>query len=262
MKAPYFPLFVNNWLGSSRINSLSPEEENAYFRLLLYEWNDDTCSLPSDDKSLSSMSRLGAKWNDSKSSVLSFFELHNGRYYNEKLLSLRQRSDELRAKQSQKGVKGMLSRWKNNQKTDNNGYNTAITSVIKTDNTAITPTVDNTSTYKEEEKIAVTVRKPTQPAHRIKIADDSWIQGLRPDCVKQGINIDKELIAMNRWLSLRPGRKLTQRFVINWLNKCDKAIQAYPNTRWNPAAQGNENTIANMNKELERSKKMQMEALK
>jgi len=33
-----------------------------------------------------------------------------------------------------------------------------------------------------------------------------------------------EIIKMQRWLTVRPGRKLTQRFVINWLNKCDKKI--------------------------------------
>jgi len=144
MKAPYFPLFVNNWLGSARIAALTPAEENAYFRLLLYEWNDEKCSLPEDDESLSTLSRLKSAWPKSKQRVLQFFELHDGRYYNEKLLSLWIAAQELRAKQSAKGVKGMLSRW----------HNTAITPVITqlslADNTAITPTPTPTPTDKNK----------------------------------------------------------------------------------------------------------------
>jgi len=39
-----------------------------------------------------------------------------------------------------------------------------------------------------------------------------------------GINIDREIGKMEVWLSLHPGRKLTKKFVVNWLNKIDTPI--------------------------------------
>lgn len=65
---------------------------------------------------------------------------------------------------------------------------------------------------------------PSEPASRIKLCTDDWLNSLKPDCQKQGIDLDKEIINMKRWLSARPARKMTQRFVINWLNKCDKIV--------------------------------------
>jgi hypothetical protein len=59
----------------------------------------------------------------------------------------------------------------------------------------------------------------------IRVVDENWLNSLRPDCEKQGINLDDQVIKMKRWLSLRPSRKFTQKFVINWLNKVDRTIE-------------------------------------
>jgi len=57
-------------------------------------------------------------------------------------------------------------------------------------------------------------------------ADSTWLESMRPDCKKQGIDLDGEIVRMKRWLSgpKGKGRKLTQQFVINWLNRCDKIV--------------------------------------
>jgi hypothetical protein len=55
--------------------------------------------------------------------------------------------------------------------------------------------------------------------------DDQWLNDLRKSEVYRGINVDRELGKMKMWLSLRPGRKLTRRFIVNWLNKIDAPIQ-------------------------------------
>jgi hypothetical protein len=39
------------------------------------------------------------------------------------------------------------------------------------------------------------------------------------------IDVDTELVKMRGWLSTRKGRRLTQRFAVNWLNKIDKPIK-------------------------------------
>jgi len=38
-------------------------------------------------------------------------------------------------------------------------------------------------------------------------------------------NVPLEIKKMEQWLSLRPGRKLTRRFIVNWLNKIDKPLK-------------------------------------
>ena len=80
----------------------------------------------------------------------------------------------------------------------------------------------------EEDKIART-DKPSKPAPRIKIADTAWIESLRPDCVKQGIDLNNEIIKAQRWLLTRPKRKFTQKFFIGWLNNTDKTIGGFGN---------------------------------
>ncbi len=142
MKAPYFPLFVNNWLGSGRVSAMTPAEEGAYIRLLCYEWNDEKCSLPADDLSLATLSRLGVDWKHSAAKIRAMFDEHEGRLYSEKLLSLRMEADALREKKHSAGVKGMLSRW----------HNTAITKLLQNDNPTPTPTPTPTEQNKTPEE--------------------------------------------------------------------------------------------------------------
>jgi uncharacterized protein YdaU (DUF1376 family) len=155
MKAPYFPLFVNNWLGSGRVSAMTPAEEGAYIRLLCYEWNDDKCSLPNDDLSLATLSRLGVDWKQSAAKLRAMFDEHDGRLYSEKLLSLRMEADTLREKKHSAGVKGMLSRW----------HNKAITKLLQNDNPTPTPTPTPTEQNKASE--SNTEKKP-QAARVIK----------------------------------------------------------------------------------------------
>jgi len=81
-----------------------------------------------------------------------------------------------------------------------------------------------------DKKIAVK-DKPSPPASRIKIADQQWIEELRPDCKKQGIDLDAEIIKAKRWLLKAPGRKFTQKYFINWLNRCDKTLDIKPSRK-------------------------------
>ena len=46
------------------------------------------------------------------------------------------------------------------------------------------------------------------------------------------IDVDTELVKMRGWLSTRKGRRLTQRFAVNWLNKIDKPIEVENKKSW------------------------------
>ena len=67
---PDFPLYVNDWLSSSAISSMTPAEEGAFIRLLCFAWNEHDCTLPDDDARLASMSRFGGDWGRGSGSKL------------------------------------------------------------------------------------------------------------------------------------------------------------------------------------------------
>lgn len=59
----------------------------------------------------------------------------------------------------------------------------------------------------------------------MKQTDEQWLENLKKSDIYRGINVQREIGKMKMWLSLRPGRKLTRRFIVNWLNKIDVPFQ-------------------------------------
>lgn len=83
----WFPVFVADWLTSDEITLMLPEQEGAFFRLLLRAWGKGVAepSIPSDDASLATLSRLGKRWGKLGPLIREQFEERNGRLYNAKL---------------------------------------------------------------------------------------------------------------------------------------------------------------------------------
>lgn len=52
-----------------------------------------------------------------------------------------------------------------------------------------------------------------------------WIESIKKNSAYKGINIDRELGRMDAWLSTRPKRKKTKRFILNWLNRIDVDVR-------------------------------------
>lgn len=76
-KSPAFSIYVNDWLGSTSIQLMTPAQEGAYFRLLCHAWSDPHCSLPDDDHALAVLSRLGDEWHNGASVLIrKCFETH------------------------------------------------------------------------------------------------------------------------------------------------------------------------------------------
>lgn len=113
-KSPAFSFYANDWLGSLNVAMMTPEEEGAYIRLLCYAWGDPDCSLPDDDNALASLSRLGERWfNGRSTNVRKCFEPHPekpGRIYNKRLSIEREKQVERSVKNSEAGVKSGQSR--------------------------------------------------------------------------------------------------------------------------------------------------------
>jgi hypothetical protein len=55
-----------------------------------------------------------------------------------------------------------------------------------------------------------------------KLSDEEWLKSIEPNY--PGIDVPGEIRKMSSWLTLRPTRKMTRRFVLNWLNNADKVM--------------------------------------
>ncbi len=55
--------------------------------------------------------------------------------------------------------------------------------------------------------------------------DDEFLASLLKNPAYQGIDIQRELSKMDAWLSVRPEKKKTRRFIVNWLNRADKEVR-------------------------------------
>jgi hypothetical protein len=65
-----------------------------------------------------------------------------------------------------------------------------------------------------------------------KDKDKDIIDSIRINPAYKHINIDNELLKMDAWIRLHPGRKKTPRFVLNWLNKIEAPLPTdKPKTR-------------------------------
>lgn len=61
-KDPAMPFYVNDWLSSPRVQSMTAAQELAYFRLCLFCWASGDASIPDDDDQLATISRMGKGW--------------------------------------------------------------------------------------------------------------------------------------------------------------------------------------------------------
>ena len=51
----------------------------------------------------------------------------------------------------------------------------------------------------------------------------SWLSGLEKKYKEVGVDVREEYVKAAAWISERPGRRFTRRFLVNWLNKSDKS---------------------------------------
>jgi len=57
-----------------------------------------------------------------------------------------------------------------------------------------------------------------------RLSPEAFVAMLKLNPAYKGINVDAELGKMDAWLSAHPGRKRTQAFMVNWLNKIDRGV--------------------------------------
>ena len=53
---------------------------------------------------------------------------------------------------------------------------------------------------------------------------------------KRGVKVEDELRKMKSWLATRQGRRMTLRFIVNWLNKCEGTVEVKIKPKVSPSA--------------------------
>ena len=117
MKTPSFNFYPNNWLASSRIMTMLPEQEGAYIRLLAYQWNSEYQTIPEDDQELAMLSRLGERWHKLGTKIKACFhavEDMPGHLRNDRLFFEYQRVEKCRERKAAGGRKSAAVRWGGN----------------------------------------------------------------------------------------------------------------------------------------------------
>lgn len=246
-KAPAFQFYTGDWLSSTAITLMTPAEEGAYIRLLAYMWNDPDCGLPDDPEKLTALSRLTLADRGVIGSILACFEKHpskKGFLTNKRLSDEKKKQEEWRQHQREAGIKGMESRWSAKKKK----HNKPITSLLQKHNPSSSSSSSSSSSIKKEDKILSS-----------RTSLDTFLNSLKENPAYKGIDIDREIHKMNAWF-LTPkgaGRKLTHKFILNWLNKCEKDL-----SRGVPLSQrGTSKTAGNWTR-LEERERARQEALK
>lgn len=58
------------------------------------------------------------------------------------------------------------------------------------------------------------------------LSDEDFLKSLKTNPAYKHVDLDFELNKMQAWLSTHPGRQMTRRFIVNWINKIDRPLKA------------------------------------
>lgn len=88
-------------------------------------------------------------------------------------------------------------------------------------NVSVTPseayTISNTEANTEAKKSI---------GKKIKLNEEEFLTSLKELPAYEGIDVSCQLSKMDSWLLANPGRTKTRRFIVNWLNRCEKPIKS------------------------------------
>lgn len=68
----------------------------------------------------------------------------------------------------------------------------------------------------------------------LPLSDSEFIESLKTNPAFNGIDINRELGKMDRWLVANPQRQRTRKFILRWLSKADKTIEIKKESNFKP----------------------------
>ncbi len=190
------------------------DEVGAYLRLLLYEWVNG--GLPDDTYKLSKIVRESErKFREKWKNLSQKFTLNgNGLLINRRMEEVREEKSQFIESQREKGIKSAIKRWGNR-----------ITPVITMVEPVLQPDCNpssSSSSSKKNKDIAVS----DKPKRATPMADDQFWEETKK--IYTWIDVDREIQKMKGYMITPKGKswKMTQRRVIDWLNRIDKPLEA------------------------------------
>lgn len=172
-KPVWFPFYVQDFLASTHVAMMTTEEIGAYLLMLIYAWNDDSCSLPDDDEALARLTRLGTRWPVAAGRVRACFLVRQDRLVNERLLLERKKANALLTKCSKAGKVGSLKRWGSPDKPSETQEK--ITNAIQASSPCINKTITNHNhNHKESspnQTLNLSKTDPSLPMHAVSKTD-------------------------------------------------------------------------------------------
>lgn len=109
-KPHWFPFYPNDFLGSSKVSFMTNEEVGIYLFLLCHQWNDPTCSLPSNTLALQKLSRSSTSQTVEWPNILACFRKFKGRLRNMRLYEEWQKVQSIKQMNKEKAEKQWQSR--------------------------------------------------------------------------------------------------------------------------------------------------------
>ena len=219
----WLPLYINDHLGSALVATTTPAEEGALLRLYMYEWSDPDCSLPDDDAVLAKLSRLDRQWHKGSGTVIRrAFVPHPEKPG--RLINLRLRAEWL--KQRDWREKSRVGGLKSGEVRRAKGGSTTLPTNGQADGDQMVGAVAEPKANKSKSKSNSDAKKKNNPSavSPSKLPDPEWLESLRVSAAYKHLDIDREFSKAALWISANPGRELTRRFFLNWLNGADKPM--------------------------------------
>lgn len=232
MKSPAFQFYPADYLSSQRVQMMTLEEEGAYIRLLCYCWLHGT--IPADLDMIARIIGKGGSTTVARA-VQAMFNQHPTNpalLVHERLETEREKQAAWRAKSAEGGRNsGKLRSAKQltQANTETKGGSRVVQPPYEPNaNTAVfslpsSVCLSNTLGATERaEGSAPTSVENLKRAPKLQ-PDAEWLAGLASDPTYKGLDVGQEHGKMLRWCEAN-GKQATRRRMINWLNRCDKAM--------------------------------------
>lgn len=215
--APAFSFFPSDYLGDPHTIVMTTEENGAYCLLMWVCWEQD--GLPNDIEELAGYARLTLKkfqpmWERRLKRCFDFDEKRNQFVHPrfEKIIR------EIKAFRKKKSNAGKVSgqRRRERKELDAEQVLDSVSTEAEQETNKIEPSSSIPSSSSSSEKKSKKKAPPTSRPELIAL----W----KSDPYYVGIDVDKEVEKMDRWLSRNPNRKFTKNFAEKWLDGADRTI--------------------------------------
>jgi uncharacterized protein YdaU (DUF1376 family) len=224
-RAPSFQFYPDKWQSHTR--RLSHEAYRVYHELLCWMWQSspDYCSVDASNDAvavavampLECVRNAMAEIQNAHAPLL---KEKDGRWYSN---GLRKESE----KQTERREKAKLNaeaRWKHAAASKSDAK-----ASIPQCSSSPTPSPSSSPTTSTSEDISVQgCKQPKRTKRQPLEVDKAWMDSLRDEYLKIGIDIDVQAVKAKAWLTSpkAKGRKFTRQYFLNWLSRCDSQMPA------------------------------------